>query len=158
MLARCQAPCPNGAMHTSATAIFWPMLTLMAWTALMLLQVPIRRFRAYFAGRVAYHDFDCGESAAVPHDVAVPNRVFMNLLEVPVMFYLLCLMCFITGLVTPLVCTLAWVYVALRVAHSLIYLTYNRVFHRFLVFASSNMLVLALIVIVGMGLWQGRPV
>ena len=31
----------------------------------------------------------------------------------------------------------AWIYVALRVAHSAIHCTYNRVLHRFAVFATS---------------------
>jgi hypothetical protein len=33
-----------------ATTIFLPALALMLWTLLVLLQVPIRRFGAYFAG------------------------------------------------------------------------------------------------------------
>lgn len=33
---------------------------------------------------------------------------------------------------------LAWVYVVLRGIHSLIHLSYNHVFHRFAVFATSN--------------------
>ena len=31
--------------------------------------MPVRRFRAAFAGRVAASDFRCGESARVPMDV-----------------------------------------------------------------------------------------
>jgi hypothetical protein len=34
----------------------------------------------------------------------------------------------------------AWAYVALRGLHSLIHVTYNRVVHRFLVYAASTLL------------------
>lgn len=117
---------------------------------LVLVQVPIRRFRAVFAGRVTAADFEHGESATVPVDVSRPNRVFINLVEVPTLFYALCIIHFVTGTVTAL--TMAWVYFALRIAHSLIYLTYNRVFHRFLVFATSNVLLVVMTVLLAVAL------
>jgi hypothetical protein len=126
--------------------IFWPVLALMAWTLLVLLQVGIRRLRAGFSGRLAVDDFLCGESSRVPVDVALPNRVFMNLLEVPVLFYLLAILFYVTHTVDTPVIALAWLFVLLRLVHSLIYFTYNKVLHRFLAFALSNMLVLAMLV------------
>ena len=125
--------------------IFWPVLALIVWTFLILVQVPIRRFRAAFAGRVVASDFRLGESANVPADVALPNRVFMNLVEVPALFYVVCIVCFVTANVNVLLLTLAWLYVALRIVHSIVYLTYNHVVHRFAVFAASNLLVLAMV-------------
>ncbi|QTN21581.1 MAPEG family protein [Rhizobacter sp. AJA081-3] len=127
-------------------AIFWPVLSLVLWTFLVLVQVPIRRFHAAFKGRVVASDFRYGESGHVPADVALPNRVFMNLVEVPTLFYVLCLILYVTGTVTPACVALAWLYFALRIAHSLIYLTYNHVVHRFAVFATSNLVVLAILI------------
>jgi len=37
----------------------------------------------------------------------------------------------------------AWLYVALRVVHSVIHLTYNRVMHRLIPFAISNVVLIA---------------
>jgi hypothetical protein len=127
------------------TAIFWPVLALVLWTFLVLVQVPIRRFRAAFAHRVAAADFRYGESANVPADVALPNRVFMNLVEVPPLFYVLCVVFYVTGHVNEVVLSLAWLYCALRFAHSIVYLTYNHVIHRFAVFATSNLVVVAML-------------
>lgn len=138
-----------------STAIFLPALALMLWTLLVLLQVPIRRFAAFFRKRVSTQDFQYGESANVPADVALPNRVFMNLVEVPVLFYALIFIAFSSNQVNSVSLGLAWVYVALRLAHSLIYFTYNHVIHRFAVFASSNLVLLALIFYLGSGLIQG---
>lgn len=113
-------------------------MALIGWTFIVLLCVPYQRFKAAFAGKVSASDFRYGESGAVPAAVLVPNRVFMNLLEVPVLFYVLCIVSYITQFVTPGLLIFAWVYFGLRVLHSVVYLTYNDVMHRFLVFAASN--------------------
>ncbi|HIV72342.1 MAG TPA: MAPEG family protein [Candidatus Aquabacterium excrementipullorum] len=118
--------------------ILQPMAVLALWTLLVLLLVPIARFKAGARGEVELDDFKYGESARVPTATRVPNRVFMNLLEVPVLFYLACLVAVVTQHATPTLIALAWAYVALRVLHSLIYLSYNHVAHRLTVFAVSN--------------------
>lgn len=46
--------------------------------------------------------------------------------------------------------TTAWLFVGLRVAHSLVHLTTNNVVHRLYVFVASNT---ALLVLWGMGAW-----
>lgn len=127
-----------------AQDIFLPVAALALWTLLVLGLVHIARFGATAAGRVSTHDFETGESHLVPPDVSVPNRAFMNLLEVPVLFYLACIVAFLTHLVEGRLITLAWIYVALRVAHSLVYLVYNNVMHRLAVFAVSNFVVVAI--------------
>jgi hypothetical protein len=128
------------------TAIFWPLLALVAWTLLVLVQIPIRRFHAYFTGRVAAADFKYGESNKVPIDVALPNRIFMNLVEVSVLFYALSIIFFVTQSVDQMVVNLAWLYFSLRIIHTLIYLTYNHVIHRFAIFAASNFVIVALLI------------
>jgi hypothetical protein len=130
-------------------AIFLPTFVLMLWTFLVLVQVPIRRFGAYFAGRASAEDFRYGDAPQVPADVALPNRIFMNLVEVPVLFYALTLIAFVTGHVNQVTVGLCWVYVFLRLVHSLVYFTYNHPVHRFAVFALSNLVVLALIFYLG---------
>lgn len=95
--------------------------------------------------RITPQDFSHGESPRVPPDVILPNRVFMNLLEVPVLFYVVAFMAYLSGLVNEVTVGLAWAYVALRFVHSGIYFTYNHVGHRALVFGTSNVLVSAMI-------------
>ena len=125
----------------TTTAIFLPVATLALWTLLVLLLVPIARFKAGAAGQVTFDDFKHGESARVPDAVRLPNRVFMNLLEVPVLFYVACAVAFMAGQVDAVILALAWVYVGLRVLHALIYLSYNSVPHRLTAFAVSNVVV-----------------
>jgi len=125
-------------------AIFGPVLLLAGWTFAVLLLVPIYRFRAGFAGHVDYDDFKYGESDRVPPQVRIPNRAFMNLLQVPVLFYVVCFTMFLARGVTESFVYLAWIYVALRILHSLVHLSYNKVKHRLMLFAASNVVAVAM--------------
>lgn len=133
----------------NAYAILFPVLALAAWTACILFLTGFRRFRAGAQGRVRVSAFRRGESDEVPEDVALPNRNYINLLELPVLFYVVCLMGYVTGTVTLATVALAWTYVALRVLHSVIHVTYNNVMHRFAAFAASNFVLLLLWILVG---------
>ena len=126
------------------TSILLPMVALATLTFAVLLLIPLRRFRAGFAGQVNADDFKYGESERVPPEVGVPNRNMMNLLELPVLFYVACLTYYVTERVDDAALTLAWAYVGLRVAHSAIHLTYNRVRHRLVAFAVSNVVLIML--------------
>ncbi len=118
--------------------ILIPLMALIGWTMLVLLLVPYQRIKAARKGQVTTQDFKLGESGKVPEATRIPNRNFMNLLEVPVLFYIVCLVLCLTQKGDALALQLAWAYVALRVLHSLIHLSYNRVMHRLTAFALSN--------------------
>src|ERR1700756_127281 len=106
--------------------ILLPVGALALLTFLVLMLIPFRRFRAAFAGEVGAGDFRYGESARVPGEVSIPNRNYMNLLELPVLFYVVCVLNYVSGpVVSGTTLTLAWLYVALRALHSAIHLTYN---------------------------------
>jgi hypothetical protein len=124
--------------------IFLPMGALALLTFLVLILIPFRRFRAGFAGQVTPADFRYGESARVPGEVSIPNRNYMNLLEMPMLFYVICLMLYVSHRVQPGFMWLAWTYVGLRVLHSLVHLTYNNVVHRLTLFALSNFVVISM--------------
>jgi hypothetical protein len=127
-----------------AEAIFAPVGLLALWTLAVLLLVGFRRVTAARAGRVQVEAFRLGESPEVPEDVALPNRNLINLLEVPLLFYVACLGLYVTHRVQLGCLRLAWVYVGLRVVHSLIHLTTNNVRQRLMVFAASNFALVAL--------------
>ena len=124
--------------------IFAPVCVLALWTAAVLMLTAILRVRAVAKGRIPRNAFRLGESPAVPDDVAVANRNFMNLLEMPLLFYVVCVALYATRNVGDAPVVLAWVYVGLRLVHSAIHLTANRVVHRLIIFASSNFVLLAM--------------
>ena len=134
-------------------SIFVPAVALAAWTFTVLLLIPIARFRAGARGEVNAGDFRFGESARVPGAVSLPNRNFMNLLELPMLFYVVCIALYVTLSVDAHALVLAWLYFALRVAHSLVHLTYNNVFHRLGVYAASGVVLALLWLRFGAGLF-----
>jgi hypothetical protein len=130
-------------------SILVPVFVLATWTWLILLLIAARRL---FAG-VHPKEFELGESVNVPVKVSLPNRNYMNLLELPILFYVICLIVFTAQISTPYLLPLAWGYVALRVVHSLVHITYNSVLHRFVAFALSNFILVALWVAVGVAVF-----
>lgn len=121
------------------------------------MQIPLARFRAAARREVAASDFKYGESAAVPAHVSIPNRNYMNLLELPVLFYVACLLVYVTDGASIALVALAWAYVALRVLHSLIHLSYNHVYHRRMAFAASNLVLITLWLLAAMHVFTQAP-
>ena len=125
-------------------AVFAPMSVLALWTTWVMFMVGFSRIRAVRAGRVRRGAFQMGESAEVPDDVTVWNRNLMNLLEMPLLFYVVSIAFYVTHHVTPKVVTMAWIYLALRLAHSLVHVTSNHILLRLFCFAASNFVLLTL--------------
>ena len=62
---------------------------------------------------------------------------FRNLFETPVLFYTAALAIYATHVESLAYVALAWAYVMLRIVHSAIHCTYNRVVHRLRAFIAS---------------------
>lgn len=62
---------------------------------------------------------------------------YNHLFELPVLFYGLCALALATTHVPGWLPAAAWLFVALRIAHSAIQCSYNRVMHRFAVFLAG---------------------
>jgi len=80
---------------------------------------------------------------------------FRNLFELPVLFYLALVVAAQAQLSTTAVLVLAWLFVALRVVHSWIQCTYNKVMHRFCVYVTGGMVMWALWGVLGYRLLRG---
>ncbi len=65
-----------------------------------------------------------------------------NLLELPVLFYVVVLLALVLMIQDRFLVQLAWGYVALRYIHSLVHCTYNRVMHRFTAYAASCLILM----------------
>lgn len=81
--------------------------------------------------------------AAVFEDCSAMDN-FNNLLQVPVLFYALCLVLAQSGAGGLVFLAGAWLYVGLRMLHSAIQVTTNRVLHRFYAWMASNVVLFAL--------------
>jgi hypothetical protein len=124
--------------------ILFPLFALAAWTFLVLLEIPFVRIRSVRRREIGPKDFKYGESPSVPPSVSIPNRNYMNLLELPLLFYVVCVVLYVTSGASRLAVYVAWAYVVLRVVHSLIHLSYNHVLHRLAAFTLSNVSLVSL--------------
>jgi len=138
-------------------AILYPMFALAAWTLLVLLLIPVARARSGRRREIVIDDFKYGESAAVPPRVVIPNRNYMNLLELPMLFYVVCVVLYVTAGASTATIAIAWAFVVLRIVHSVIHLTYNRVLHRLAAFSAANVALVVLWVSAGLHLAAAPP-
>jgi len=72
---------------------------------------------------------------------------FSNQYELPVLFFALCFILFLTNSVTPLAMGLAWFFAISRIVHALIHLTFNNISIRFLVFFTGAIALTALFIL-----------
>ncbi|GHE37975.1 MAPEG family protein [Vulcaniibacterium thermophilum] len=80
---------------------------------------------------------------------------FRNLFELPVLFYFALTVAHLSGQVNAATLALAWLFVALRVVHSAIHCTYNKVMHRFYAYLAGGLALWALWGVLGYGLLRG---
>jgi hypothetical protein len=114
-------------------------LVAAVWVRLYVVRIGEMRRRSIDPQRVA----DSRVAAGVLENVATADN-FRNLFEVPVLFFAGCLAAAVADAVTPLLLGFAWAFVVLRATHSVIHVTYNRVMHRFAVYALGTLCVFAL--------------
>ncbi len=128
----------------SPAVMLLPMAALVVVTAAVWVRLYVERIGEMREKRIR------PQSLARAHDLqqiltrtqAADN--LRNLFEMPVLFYALCLAATAAGISTPLLVDGAWAYALLRAVHSLIHCTYNRVEHRFAVYAASSVLLFIL--------------
>jgi hypothetical protein len=67
-----------------------------------------------------------------------PTRAYMNLLEIPVLFYLACVLMLVTGKFDSTQVALAWVFVLARCVQAFIHIGFNYVLLRFTAFLAGS--------------------
>lgn len=87
----------------------------------------------------------------LPPEVQWKSHNYNHLMEQPTVFYAIALALAIGGMGGGLNAQIAWVYVALRIVHSLVHVTVNRVLWRFAIFMLASLALLALCVHTFMG-------
>lgn len=138
-----------------------PMMVLVAWTLLMLVVLVIIRLPAMKAAGIDLMTLKGGHPGALDKILAEkkqwPAHNYMHLVEQPTLFYVVCFALIVLHAGGGWNPTLAWIYVGLRMLHSIIQITSNRILYRFTVFALSTgvlavMVVQAFRAIIGLNL------
>lgn len=119
--------------------ILWPVIGMVLLTLITWLRLYFERIREIRKRRISPQRIASRRSAAEALELTRAADHFANLFEAPVLFYVLCMSLMVTGLELPVFLAGAWAYVALRVLHAIIHLTYNRVLHRFMAYVASSL-------------------
>ena len=115
-------------------ALVQPVIALVLLTAIALLMAVLYRNTAIVRGAASERYFKTFTADQPAEWVERPIRTYMNLLELPVLFYLVCLLMLTTGRFDAVQVSLAWVFVVTRYAHAFIYIGFNHVPLRFVAF------------------------
>jgi hypothetical protein len=134
-------------MNTIAE-IMQPIAALAAWTMVMWVWMYITRIPAMTAAKVDADELvrQGGQSLdqLLPAKTQWKAHNYNHLHEAPTVFYAVALALALIGQGDGLNATLAWAYVGLRIVHSLVQSTINKVMVRFLIFALSSLVLMAL--------------
>lgn len=130
--------------------ILQPVVALAIWTMVMWAWMYATRIPAMNKAKLS--DEELATLTQAKLDAALPPSVqwkaynYNHLHEAPTVFYAVAIVLAIIGQGDGLNAMLAWAYVALRVIHSLVQATVNKVMVRFAVFVLSSLVLIALIV------------
>jgi len=128
--------------------IFAPAIVLVLWSLVMLGWLAITRLPAMSKAGIDLTSIV--GSRGVNLEGVVPDRVnwkahnYAHLMEQPTLFYATVIILGVIGQGEGLNMQLAWAYVLLRIAHSIVQATWNRVAVRFTLFCLSTVALLGL--------------
>lgn len=130
--------------------IFAPAIVLVLWSLLMLGWLAITRLPAMAKAGVSLTTVVGARGAnlegVVPDKVNWKAHNYAHLMEQPTLFYVTVVILGLVGQGDGVNLQLAWAYVVLRIAHSVVQATWNRVIVRFTLFSAATVALLMLAV------------
>ncbi len=124
--------------------ILYPVFAMFLLVAIVLLRMRRMRFAAVRSGEVSIKYYRAYQEGDEPEALRVVSRHFINLFEMPVLFYVGVVMTYITHNVSYWMVGLAWTYAALRYVHSYVHLGSNDVRARVTVYFASALALLVM--------------
>lgn len=137
--------------------ILQPVVVLMAWTMIMWLWMYATRIPAMSKAKIQPDDARKTGTLdeRLPEQVQWKAHNYNHLHEQPTVFYAVGIVLAIIGAGDGVPALLAWIYAGLRVIHTIVQVTANRVLVRFVLFAVSSIVLMALIGIAAARVFAG---
>jgi hypothetical protein len=126
--------------------ILAPVIALVLWSFVMWAWLYATRIPAIIRGKIVFdpHRPNAEFHAQLPATVRWKADNYNHLMEQPTLFYAIALTLALSGADGVLNTGLAWLYVGLRVVHSLVQALVNVILIRFAVFMAASIVLLAL--------------
>jgi hypothetical protein len=132
-------------MHSPILA---PIVVLVGWTMVMWAWMYATRIPAIRAARMKL-DPDAprgAQMATLPARVRWKADNYNHLMEQPTVFYALALVLAAVGKDDGAPLVLAWIYVGLRIVHSIVQATWNKIEVRFSIFLVSSLVLIGMLI------------
>jgi hypothetical protein len=134
-------------------AILGPVVALAGWTMIVWIWLYATRLPAMSRAEIDGANMVGSTGKSLRDDLIAKGEVraswvadnYNHLHEAPTVFYAICLVLAMIGQGDNLNVAFAWAYVGLRIAHSLVQATVNRVVFRFALFALSTLALMGLV-------------
>jgi len=135
--------------------ILSPLVALVLWSFVMWAWLYATRIPAITKNKIVYdpHRPAAEFHAQLPAEVRWKADNYNNLMEQPTLFYAVTLTLALLGTGAGLNTYLAWLYVGLRIAHSLVQATINSVMPRFAIFMAASVVLLVMSVRAAVGVF-----
>lgn len=137
----------------TSSHIFWPVLAQVFLTLVMFIVLGVRKARAIKAGAVNRQEAAL-DNRVWPDDVVKVSNNIANQFEVPVLFYVLCLVIYSIDGAGAVAVTLAWLFALSRYAHAYVHVGSNYVPVRLRIFLFGCLVLLAMLVLAVWELWH----
>ncbi|WP_066794069.1 MAPEG family protein [Sphingomonas soli] len=142
-------------MHSQ---ILSPVVALVAWTLVMLVWTMAVRLPALKRAGIDMSKARGGRpgllDTLLDEKDQWPAHNYIHLVEQPTLFYAVALTLALLDQGNGMNATIAWIYVGLRVLHSLVQATVNKIAIRFTLFVLSSFALIALTLHAGMAIWH----
>ena len=133
---------------TEHSPILAPIVAMVAWSLVMWVWMYATRLPAMSAAKIDTKNLVGGSGAdlkkVIPPKSQWPADNYNHLMEQPTLFYAIALVLAMLGAGGGVNLMIAWAYVALRIVHSIVQATFNRVIIRFAIFSLSTLCLMAL--------------
>jgi len=138
----------------NSSHIFWPVLAQIFLTLTMLILLGVRKTMAVKAGEVNRQQAALN-NRVWPEDVVKVSNNIANQFEVPVLFYVLCLLLYSINAAGMVAIVLAWMFTMSRFAHAYVHIGSNFVPMRLRLFLVGCLVVIAMLILVAWELATG---
>ena len=139
----------------SPTLVLGPVFAMGTLIAIVWLVLVVFRNLATLRGETPSAYYIAYKGPAPADWIERPARVFNNLMQLPTLFFVVCVLMLVTQHVDRVQLAYAWVFVALRALHAIVYMVWNVVAYRFAAWVMGSITLFLLWLRFALQAWPG---
>lgn len=135
------------------SAIFEPVVVMLILTMVVWVYMYSKRIPFIRKSKLTPAEMTPGNMQKIsPPAVANPSDNLKNLFEIPILFYVVALLLFVSNQVDQTYLVAAWVFVVFRIFHSAVHCTFNAIILRFSLYVVATLAFWFIVLRIAMGM------